>query len=91
MEASSVPVSVKWGTQTYDVEIGGSETVEDFRVKLFSLTNVPPDRQKIMVREKKGKKHAYVLVCLKKWTKKTKKNKKKKVTVVFVRDSKEVL
>lgn len=39
---------VKWGNQTYNVDIAPGETVEDFRVKLFSLTNVPPDRQKIM-------------------------------------------
>ncbi len=45
----ATPVSIKWGSQTYELEIGVGETVEDLRHKLFSLTNVPPDRQKIMV------------------------------------------
>ena len=47
---SATPVVVKWGNKSFNVDIAEGETVEDFRVKLFSLTNVPPDRQKIMVR-----------------------------------------
>ncbi len=46
---SATPVSIKWGSKTYELEIGAGESVEDLRHKLFSLTNVPPDRQKIMV------------------------------------------
>ena len=46
-----VKVTVKWGSKQFDLEIDPeSETVQDFRAKIFSLTNVPVERQKIMVR-----------------------------------------
>ena len=57
MEAEATPVTVKWGTQTFELQVEPRESVEDFRHKLFSLTNVPPDRQKIMVSEDKRVPH----------------------------------
>ena len=40
-------VTVKWGKQVFrKVELDTSETALDFKVKLFSLTQVPPERQK---------------------------------------------
>jgi len=43
-----VKVSVKWGKNKYDVDIDTNENVETFKCQLFTLTGVPPDRQKIM-------------------------------------------
>lgn len=43
-------MTVTWGkTVLSDVAIdAATESVDDFRAKLFSLTGVPPERQKIM-------------------------------------------
>ncbi|EDO08423.1 Ubiquitin carboxyl-terminal hydrolase family protein [Babesia bovis T2Bo] len=44
-----VRVTVKWmGKQFNDLELNLSESLELFRVQLFSLTGVPPERQKLM-------------------------------------------
>jgi hypothetical protein len=41
---------VKWGKENYEVE--SVESLEEFQALLFSLTMVPPDRQKIMCKGK---------------------------------------
>merc|ERR1719399_1390403 len=43
-----VQVVVKWGKNQYDVEIDTAAPVELFKAQLFALTQVPPERQKIM-------------------------------------------
>ena len=43
-----VGVVVKWGKNTYEVELDTSESVETFKAQLFALTSVPIERQKIM-------------------------------------------
>lgn len=42
-------VKVKWGKETFsNVQVDTDEDVIDFKTQLFSLSNVPVDRQKIM-------------------------------------------
>ena len=44
-----VAVTVKWGKQKFEsVEIDTSSPVELFKAQLYALTQVPPERQKIM-------------------------------------------
>ncbi|KAG6002396.1 hypothetical protein E4U21_003127 [Claviceps maximensis] len=43
-------VVVKHQGKKHDVEIDPSSTGEDFKLQLFSLTNVEPDRQKILIK-----------------------------------------
>jgi len=47
----SITVEIKWGNNIYkDVSIDFNEDPSDFKARLFSLTNVPPDRQKLMLK-----------------------------------------
>ena len=43
-----VGVVVKWGKQTFEVELDTSDSVETFKAQLFALTSVPIERQKVM-------------------------------------------
>ena len=43
-----VNVKVKWGKKEYEVEMNASEGVSKFKSQLQGLTNVPPERQKLM-------------------------------------------
>ena len=44
-----VVVNVKWGKQKFEgVEVDVGEPVAVFKAQLFALTNVPPERQKVM-------------------------------------------
>ncbi len=46
-----VKVSVKWGKELYnDVEVDPAEVPLVFKSQLFTLTGVPPDRQKVMLK-----------------------------------------
>ena len=45
-----VKVAVKWTKQTYNVDVDPAEPGLVFKHQLFSLTGVPPERQKIMVK-----------------------------------------
>lgn len=47
---ASLKVVVKHQGKKYDVDIDPSSTGEDFKLQLFSLTNVEPDRQKILIK-----------------------------------------
>lgn len=43
-------VYVKWQTQKYsDVEVNTEDPPEEFKAKLFSLTGVPIERQKVFI------------------------------------------
>lgn len=45
----SVQVTVKWGKLKFEnVELDTTSPVELFKAQLYALTQVPPDRQKIM-------------------------------------------
>ena len=47
--ASKFTVKVKWGSQTYpDIEIDTEEQPDVFKSQIFALTNVPPERQKVV-------------------------------------------
>jgi len=48
-----VKVEVKWGKETYQVDTDVDEGIEAFQGQLFSLTNVPAERQKILAKGKK--------------------------------------
>ena len=45
-----VKVAVKWAKETYSVDVDLAEPGLVFKHQLFSLTGVPPERQKIMVK-----------------------------------------
>ena len=45
-----VHVSVKWGKESHDVDVDTTMPGLVFKNQLYSLTGVPPDRQKIMVK-----------------------------------------
>ena len=46
----AIPITVKWNKETYDVEADTSQPPSVFKFQLYSLTGVPPDRQKIMIK-----------------------------------------
>ena len=50
MFISRSTVSVKWSGQKFDVPVDPNETGITFKNQLYSLTSVPPERQKIMVK-----------------------------------------
>lgn len=43
-----VLVKVKWTKEVFDVELDESEPFLVFKMKLWSLTGVPTDRQKVL-------------------------------------------
>ena len=45
-----VHVSVKWGKESHDVDVDTTMPGLVFKNQLYSLTGVPPERQKIMVK-----------------------------------------
>ena len=45
-------MNVKWNKNSYDVDVEAAEGLETFQAALFSLTNVPADRQKLMCKGK---------------------------------------
>eukprot|EP00002_Diphylleia_rotans_P020196 TRINITY_DN3918_c0_g1_i1.p1 TRINITY_DN3918_c0_g1~~TRINITY_DN3918_c0_g1_i1.p1 ORF type:complete len:465 (+),score=89.21 TRINITY_DN3918_c0_g1_i1:57-1451(+) len=51
MSEEVVKVSVKWGAKKYDnLELALDESVEVFQLQLYSLTNVLPEKQKILTK-----------------------------------------
>jgi len=47
----SLKVHVKWGKEKFqDIELNTDESPEIFQAQLFALSNVPPERQKIMAK-----------------------------------------
>jgi len=51
--SKTLKVNIKWNKKNYEVEIGDS--LELVQAQLYSLTHVPPDRQKILCRGKQIK------------------------------------
>lgn len=50
IEIKMVQVSVKWGKESHNVDVDTSLPGLVFKNQLYSLTGVPPERQKIMVK-----------------------------------------
>ena len=46
----AIPITVKWNKETHDVEADTSQPPTVFKFQMYSLTGVPPDRQKIMIK-----------------------------------------
>ncbi|KNC71071.1 hypothetical protein SARC_16394, partial [Sphaeroforma arctica JP610] len=53
MTATTLQVTVKWTKHKYEVELNTNETPLVFKVQLFALTGVEPERQKVMLAGKK--------------------------------------
>ena len=49
-----VTVTVKWGKLEYKVPVDVNGSVLEFKASLYSLTNVPPERQRLMCKAWKG-------------------------------------
>ncbi|KAI9804915.1 MAG: deubiquitinating enzyme [Piccolia ochrophora] len=47
---AAIPVVVKHSGKRYNVDLDPGSTGEDFKLQLYSLTNVEPERQKILVK-----------------------------------------
>ncbi|KIL89414.1 ubiquitin thiolesterase [Fusarium avenaceum] len=47
---SSISIVVKHQGKKHDVEVDPNSTGEDFKLQMFSLTNVEPERQKILIK-----------------------------------------
>jgi ubiquitin carboxyl-terminal hydrolase 14 len=43
-----VKLTIKWNKQTFEVDLDQSDTVDTFQTQIYTLTNVPPERQKIL-------------------------------------------
>lgn len=52
---STVGVKVSWQKQNFDVEVDTEQPAMVFKTQLFTLTGVPPERQKIMAKGKQIK------------------------------------
>lgn len=49
----TIRVSIKWGKQVFnDVEVDLSQEIVLFKSQIYALTNVPVDKQKVMVKGK---------------------------------------
>ena len=47
-----VDVIVKWNRDKFNVSVNTTESLLEFKTQIYSLTGVPPDRQKVMVNGK---------------------------------------
>ena len=45
-----VKIAVKWQKESFDVDVDTSQPPAIFKFQIYSLTGVPPERQKIMVK-----------------------------------------
>ena len=43
---------MKWGKESYDVDIVAADGVDVLRAQIFALTSVPTDRQKLLFKGK---------------------------------------
>lgn len=77
-------VKVKWGKETFsNVQVDTDEDVIDFKTQLFSLSNVPVDRQKIMCGGKTLKDDEWNIPLKNVSDQKTKKKKNRKSSFNF--------
>jgi len=52
IEQKSINLNIKWGKESFTVDINNSEDLESLRARLYSLTFVQPDKQKLMFKGK---------------------------------------
>jgi len=45
----TVPVVIEWNKQKFDLEVDFTKPVDEFKTQIYSLTRVPPERQKVMM------------------------------------------
>ncbi|KAI9140228.1 LETM1-like protein-domain-containing protein [Paraphysoderma sedebokerense] len=50
LKEKDIVVSVKWTTNKYDLDLDPSESPTVFKNQLYSVTGVPPERQKLMLK-----------------------------------------
>lgn len=50
MNCETIPVSIRWNKQNFDIDIEPSSGLELFQAQLFNITNVPVKRQKILAK-----------------------------------------
>ena len=43
-------VVVKWSGKKFDIDLDTAEPGSTFKLQIFSLTGVPPDRQKVLIK-----------------------------------------
>lgn len=48
VEQETIKVCIKWGKKILDVETSLSSSLEEFKALLYSLTNVLPEKQKLL-------------------------------------------
>ena len=48
--ANDISVVVKWQGKKYDIDLDLSEPGSTFKFQIFSLTGVPPERQKVLIK-----------------------------------------
>ena len=46
----NVPVVVKWSGKKFNIDLDTTEPGSTFKLQIFSLTGVPPDRQKVLIK-----------------------------------------
>ena len=50
---ATIKVNIKWGKQVFnDVEVNLDEEIEQFKAQVYAISNVPVDKQKVMVKGK---------------------------------------
>lgn len=52
IENQEIPVKIQWGKQKLDFNIDVNDDIETLKAKLYSLTFVPPEKQKILFKGK---------------------------------------
>ena len=52
MEANKVELTIKWNKDTLQVTATESDTLDDFRGLIYSVTQVQPEKQKIIFKGK---------------------------------------
>jgi len=52
IEGQNLKMTIKWGKTTLEVESCDSDTLETFKAQLYSLTQVLPEKQKLMCKGK---------------------------------------
>lgn len=61
MSVETVPIRVKWGKETVDIDFKVSDGVAGLKSTLEEKTNVPCDRMKLMPKSK-GEKREVIMV-----------------------------
>ena len=52
IESRSIQLAIKWNKDALSLEVSDGEDLDSLRVKLYSLTQVLPDKQKLLFKGK---------------------------------------